>query len=198
MPIWTFSGFGGGWWGELSRHLFKCWSARFFGASPSLGRYEKIVFGERRGGASDEFVLSRTRAEHAPLENDQEPSLLCPGRNPGSTLQLRHRPMTQLDYTAHRTRLRHGPQSPSLIIFIWKYDVGKSAISIKNQPRGVAADPKARYPRKTASQLLTISMQISRDSQYFSLRIVFSRAYKEAVKYSYRGWKTVTKRSVTR
>jgi hypothetical protein len=41
-------------------------------------------------------------AGHAPLESDQEPSSLCPGRNPGSTLQLRHQPMTQLDYTARR------------------------------------------------------------------------------------------------
>jgi len=48
-------------------------------------------------------------AEHAPPENDQEPSLLCPGRNPGIAAAPSADDATRLYSTpSNRTQLRHG------------------------------------------------------------------------------------------
>jgi len=68
----------------------------------SDGKKQHFYEKRRKRGKWNGTMFPSCCAGHAPLESDQEPSLLRPGRNPGSTLQLRHRPMTQLDYPARR------------------------------------------------------------------------------------------------
>lgn len=89
--------------------LFKCRLGQFFDTLPSLSRTccakaarKKNSIPMRKKGTILSYCMPSMRL----LENDQEPSLLCPGQNPGSTLQLRHRPMTQLDYTGRRESSR--------------------------------------------------------------------------------------------
>lgn len=78
---------------------------------------------------------------------------------------IRHGDRTQLRHTARNLRR-------SLFSFGWK----SAMVSTKNQPRRAAAE--ARYLRKATSQLLTINMQISRDSRYVSLyKIALPRAF---------------------